>query len=188
MNIRTRTIMKKTICILMLLSMIIVFSSCTDRDRIEGLENFSSYESSFETTKYLFPCEDFIDRFEYIDGDYYYDYWSNISYSRDKSFAYFVYTPEVYQEAMDFTLDHMSFLDENTYEFNGYTFVQRDVTELVARPRNFPEWFWMMFYSEERGVIGFFGYYSAIHLIEIRPDEDFEGFIRHEFPEYDWDA
>ena len=99
-----------------------------------------------------------------------------------------MYTPEVYQEAMDFTLNNMSFLDENTYEFNGYTFVQQDVTELVTSPRNFPRWFWMMFYSEERGVIGFFGYYSPIHLIEIRADEDFEGFIRYEFPDYDWDA
>lgn len=188
MNIRTRTIMKKSICLLMLLSMIIVFSSCSGRDRKEGLEEYSSHNSSFETSTYLFPCEDFIDRFEYIDGDYYYDYWSNGGYSRDKSFAYFVYTPEVYQEAMDFTLDHMSFLDENTYEFNGYTFVQQDVSEFVPSPRIFPHWFWMMFYSEERGVIGFFGYYSAIHLIEIRPDEDFEGFIRYEFPEYDWDA
>ena len=186
MNIRIRTIMKKAICILMLLSMIIVFSSCSDR--IEGLENFSVHDSSVETSKYLFPCEDFIDRFEYTDGNYYYDYWSNIGYSRDKSFAYFVYTPEVYQEAMDFTLNNMSFLDENTYEFNGYTFVQQDVSEFVPSPRNFPEWFWMMFYSEERGVIGFFGYYSAIHLIEIRADEDFEGFIRYEFPDYDWDA
>ena len=166
--------------------MIILFSSCSDR--VEGLENFSAHNSSFETSTYLFPCEDFIDRFEYTDGNYYYDYWSKSGYSRDKSFAYFVYTPEVYQEAMDFTQDQMSFLDENTYEFNGYTFVQQDVTELVARPRDFPRWFWMMFYSEERNIIGFLGYYCQPARQEIRADEDFEGFIRYEFPEYDWDA
>ena len=179
--------MKKNIFILILLNVIILFSSCLDY-RIDGLENFSTYDSELETSKYLFPCEDFIDRFEYTEGNYYYDHWSNIGYNRDKSFAYFVYTPEVYQEAMDFTLNNMSFLDENTYEFNGYTFVQQDVTEFVASPRNFPHWFWMMFYSKERNIIGFLGYYCQPTEQKIRADEDFESFIRYEFSNYDWDT
>ena len=181
--------MKKAICILILLTVLMSFSSCSEY-RIEGLENFSSYDSTVETSKYLFPCDDFIDKFEYINGNYYYDYWYYVTYCREKSFAYFEYTPEIYQEVFTFTMDNMIFLENNKYEFNNYTFIQQDASVYYGEKNTpeFPYWFWMMFYSEERNIIGFLGYCYAPTQQKIRADEDFEGFIRYEFPDYDWDT
>ena len=181
--------MKKTVCILLSLFVILSLSSCSEHKyRTDGLKNYSPNDSDFELSKYLFPCENFIEKFEYVDGNYYNDCWDYVTYARDKSFAYFKYTSEVYQEVFIFTQNNMSFVEENTHEFNGYTFIQQDVTALIKKSPSFPHWFWMMFYSEERHVIGFLGYYHAVSQQKIRADEDFEGFIRYEFSNYDWDA
>lgn len=181
--------MRKILCLLLILLLVLSLPSCGGKYHTEGIENYATISNSFEVDKYLLPSEDFIRKFEYINADYWHDQKFLVY---EKSFAYFVYSPEVYQAAMKFTKDVMVFLSDISFEVNGYTFLQRDPSVLYSNtekyPVDFPEWFWMMFYSEERNVIGFLGYYCQPTEQKIRPDEDFEGFIRYEFPEYDWDA
>ena len=181
--------MEKILCLLLIVLFMLSLPSCRREYHTEGIENYATISNSYEVDKYLFPSENFISKFEYLEADYWH-YQKLIGY--EKSFAYFVYSPEVYQTAMKFTREEMVFLSDISFEVNGYTFLQRDSSVLYSDtekyPVEFPNWFWMMFYSEERNIIGFLGYYCQPARQEIRADEDFEGFIRYEFPDYDWDA
>lgn len=181
--------MKKILCLLLIVLFVPLLPSCGEEYHLEGIENYSTLADSYETNIYLFPSEDFIGKFEYSNAGYWHDQkW--LVY--EKSFAYFVYSPEIYQEVMQFTKDEMIFLPDVSFEVNGYTFLQQDASVHYSNtekyPVDFPTWFWMMFYSEERNVIGFLGYYQEPTKQKIRADEDFEGFIRYEFSNYDWDS
>ncbi|MCQ2423406.1 MAG: hypothetical protein MJ088_00695 [Clostridia bacterium] len=187
--------MKKAICFLLVCVLILSLSSCSSWTTLhaEGIENFHSVSNSCEVDWYLLPTEDtpsdatgdFIAKFPYIEANYWYDEYV---LTFEKSFAYFAYSPENYQKAMDFATEKMPFVTDVSYSFAGYTFLLRDMSAYyMGETSRFPSWFWMMFYSEERHVIGFFGYSCSPSDQAIRADEDFEGFVRNDFSYFDWD-
>ncbi len=183
--------MKKILIYVLILIMTLnMLTSCSSICIVEekGIENYNYYTSGVETTAYILPSKDFIIKYNYIDGDYYYYNKFTLSVCIDKAFLFFEYDVQTYEEALDFSKENMPLLNENTFEFNGYTFIQQDVSIHSSEEMSkFPEKFWMMFYSEERNIIGFFGYYQEADEQNIRADEDFEGFVKYEFPEYDWE-
>lgn len=179
--------MKKIICSFLILICLGAYTSCNNEYHADGIDNYATISGSFEIDKYLFPCEGFIEKFEYLEADYHHKQ-KILKY--EKSIAYFKYSPDVYDQALNFVNDEMTFLPDVTFDVNGYTFLQRDTSTLYSStdkyPVDFPTWFWMMFYSEERNVIGFIGYYGLPETQKIRVDEDFEGFLNYEFASYDW--
>ena len=70
------------------------------------------------------------------------------------------------------------------FSFMFISLTEHDKKYLVS----IPDWFWMMFYSKERNIIGFLAYSNIPMEQEVPADEDFEGFIRYEFSNYDWDT
>ena len=180
---RTITLFLSAAAILLLLS------SCAGTYRETGLENYSKYTSSLETSLYLFPCDDYIDKYPYEDGNY---YWVAVDSAlaiteSDKSFAYFVYTPEIYSEAYEYITSELK-LNDNVKEYNGYTFIEHNPEEPEESSLlKFPFRFWMMFYSESRSIIGFIGcHFSGNHPGE-KADGDFGKFLKTEFEMFDWE-
>ena len=181
--------MKKIVCCMIVLLTVLQLISCgfdTNTTYVVGLENINcGHYDDVELRKYLLPSEDYMTKFEYVQGDYF--YWGKI-FSLNKAFVYFEYTPENYEEALEYAQNNMSFLEGNSHEFNGYKFIQQDMSLHYSSVPKFPDWFWMMFYSKERNIIGFLAYSNIPMEQEVPADEDFEGFIRYEFSNYDWDT
>ena len=179
--------MHKALCWIQILIIVILVPACRSEYYADGIENYATVSNSYEIDRYLLPCKDFSEKFKYLEADYHHRQKMLVY---EKSIAYFKYSPEVFDEALQFSMSEMVLLSDVSWEVNGYTFLQRDASVLYPagfEPPSFPHWFWMMFYSEERGVIGFIGYYKSTRDQKIRADEDFERFLKHEFPSFDWD-
>ncbi len=131
------------------------------------------------------PSENYITLFSSTESDYYY-YSKMLSY--EKSFIYFRYDEEEYAKAFEYVLDNMTFLNDYTFSVDDYTFLLQNINarDPTMSPSDYPSWFWMMFYSKETGTIGFFGYHNLLSEEAVKPYEDFRGFLKAEFPFFEW--
>ena len=82
----------------------------------------------------------------------------------------------------------MFFLTDYSFDAYGYTFLLQDMHAKYndASISDYPNWFWMMFYSEEQCTIGFLGYYCQQGKQKVRPYEDFSSFLKEEFDCFEW--
>lgn len=184
--------MRKQISVMMSILLICVFflASCGEL-HMSGIGSYYDMINNnlVETTTFLLPDPGFIDRFEYVDVEYLYDETHPSAALLEKSIIVFHYSPEVYMEVIEYVNHSVTVLPDVSYEFGGYTFLERDAATIYSFDHansEFPSHFWMVFYSEENHVVGFLGYYQMESKQHIHPDEDFEGFIRYEFSSMDW--
>ena len=172
---------------LFLLLLLCSISSCSNDVHKRGLENYNVANSEISLSRYLFPIEDYIERFEYKYGNYYYDNVDFLSSKEvDKDFAYFVYTPDIFSEAYDFTMSEFCLIEDSIKEYNGYTFIEH-LPYADCEKSEYPDKFWMVFYSKDRSVIGFISFYRNSGYKGIGADVDFETFLKTEYDMYNWD-
>ncbi len=176
--------------------LIFAFCSCTSKHgiftyyaHVEGLENYHTASGSFETDLFLFPYENYVEVFSYIDSGYMCEIDDDLlNDSLEKSFAWFRYTEEIYEAAFSDIFEKVSFQDKQ-FNIGKNTFFLRDMTSYYAAPApTFPEWFWMVFFNEDEKIVGFLGYYAPLEKQTYPADGNFEDFIRNEFDCFDWET
>lgn len=160
----------------------------TDK-QVSGLEEYSPADCSLSLSAYLFPCEDFPEKFSYLAGDYQYFYDGRISGSNAVALSYLKYAPEMYEEAKTFCLQQFSATDEHRFVLKGYTFIEhlwrtkKNAQEKWVTTCGFPDHFSMFAYNDESRVLLFLGYYNGETGSPL-PEEDFEAFYNTWFARY----
>ena len=178
--------MRKFILIVMILVVVCSMVSC-DRDKTnnttteispiskktyaniyktDGIQNFNKYDGPSEINVDILPSDDFIEKFEYIDAQYFYrecyDGWWD-ALADEKSVVVFRYDENNYNAAKEFCLNEMNLSDTYTLEYNGYVFKENIATAIrysvysVDDVHSFPRRFNMFAYNDELNTLVFFG-------------------------------
>lgn len=149
--------MKKALCILLCLAFLFLFCSCHQTIKFDGLDEFSPADSEYSLCQRLLPSESFIDDFDYIDGDYeyrdYYEYYMPF-YAREHALMYLIYDESNYLLAKEYMLENIALSSINVFSYNGYQFYEN-----LNSPANvdFPYWFNMIAYNDEKCTLMFLG-------------------------------
>ncbi len=158
--------MKKIFATILCLLCCFSFTSCGYQ--VEGLKNYNQGNNSVSIDKYL-PSKTFLEDYTYIAGDYYM-YEPEVIGSENKphkSLMYLHYDEAEYVEAKTFLLENMVLSQENTFSYNGYTFMQ-EYNDDAEIDNAFPgeNWggkyieFWMAGYHDDRNMLVFMGIYG----------------------------
>ena len=142
------------------------------KTQISGIENYAPADSTLSLSKYLYPSEDFLSRFEYTDGDYHYYYNGIMLDGYAVAFSVLRYCPDQYETAKQFCFQQFTDTDEHQYQVGDYFFIEHlcydnknDEGEYVVSCL-YPEMFNMFAYNDSIHTLVFIGYYE--------PNSDFE--------------
>ena len=190
---------KKAVILIVLCVLALNLTSCVYTINEKGLENFSPALSSIGITSNLFPCDDFISKYNYSDGDFEYQQKANGSLDKTSEYAiaWFKYEADVYKQALEYSLETLDINNKNTKEYNGYTFVEyfepghnTDDNPEISSWWRYPDMFFMIFYSEERNIIGFISYkaqnFKSDEEKEYSADKDFGRFLEKVYSSFNW--
>jgi hypothetical protein len=175
--------------------------SCVYKINETGLDNYKPALSTDGITSELLPCDDFIQKYEYLDGDFEYQEKANggLDLTSEFAIAWFKYKTDVYKQALEYSLATLDINNKNTKEYNGYTFVEyfesghnTDKNPNISSWWRYPNKFFMIFYSEERGIIGFISYkaqnFKSDEEKSYSADKDFDVFLKKVYSNYDWES
>ena len=162
----------KKIVLLMLLVCCLTMSSCANfyYPDERGLESFSPNQSEFDLCHRLIP-DQFIDKFDYIDGNYYNAVDSTfftVGY-REKTLVYLQYAEQNYYDAKLYAIQDLILSEEPIEEYNGYTFflnksLLKEFDSHHLDGSNYPHKFIMFAYNDEKMTLVFFGFYVSMEL------------------------
>lgn len=190
---------KKAVILIVFFVIVSNLSMCNYTIYEKGLDNFSPALSSEGITSNLFPCDDFISKYNYSDGDFEYQEKANGSLDKTSEYAiaWFKYEADVYKQALEYSLETLDINNKNTKEYNGYTFVEyfepghnTDDNPDISSWWRYPDKFFMIFYSEERNIIGFISYnaqnFKSDEEKEYSADKDFGRFLEKVYSSFNW--
>lgn len=180
----------------MLLVLAFSLTACASQE-INGIENFDIHDCSVELSYYLFPSEDFVTRFEYEDGDYWFYESDNWGWGYAKTFAYLRYSPNHYWEAKQYCMENFALSDVHQYEHNEYHFAEHICHTLKGADReyipgsDYPRHFNMFAFNDQNHTLIFLGYYCGNPDNPERQlaEQDFSAFLKQVYSVYfDFDA
>lgn len=160
----------------------------TRKTEISGIENYHPSTCSLGLTGNLYPGEDFLSRFAYAEGEYYYNY------DRGDAVAFSIlkYSPEQYEAAKEYCLQQFTLTDEHQYQVGGYEFAEH----LCYTSENengqwlpackYPKHFNMYGYHDQECSLVFLGYYNSEkdHPDKVLAESDFAAFLTNVYSEY----
>lgn len=180
----------------LLLLACLLLTGCTPI-RVDGLQDYSKEDSSFSITKHLFPSDDFLIDYPYLDGDYHYYGKVDLGPGYDKAFAYLAYDPETYAEAKEHCLNQFNLAKDVIYACDNISFLEHlwytikdDSGEWVIINK-FPRQFNMLGYDDASCTLYFIGYFNGDSKSAERTlaEENFKEFLKSAYGEYyDFDA
>ena len=185
--------MKKIVAYVMCIIMTYLLAGCSENKSVSGLENFSIHMATMRTGWYLLPSEDFLEKYEYIEGDYYWELKEDgfLVNCRDSSFIWLRYSKENYDKAKKYTTDTISVAENDRFIYNGYSFFRNLKVEQEEKGV-FPFWYTGVGYNDEKCILLFMGLFVTGNQEElaasIYESGNWEGFIKEFYPEYDFDA
>ena len=90
--------MKKAVCSLLALVIVLMCSGCDQSYEVTGLDRFNENVCSMGTCDRLMPSgADFISNHPYENGNFY--YWTDGNYSKAKAFVWLQYPEDIYPDA-----------------------------------------------------------------------------------------
>jgi hypothetical protein len=142
-----------------------------DSDPGLGLENFSATTVGSGTRSNIIP-ENFIENYDYEDGNYYFSEQGYIDQKKhiEKTLIYIQYDSETYLEAKAHSLENLILAEESIGEYNGYQFfinktsVKSGLTYLDGK--HFPKKFLSFAYNDEANTLVFIGFYVVYPEVE----------------------
>lgn len=191
-----RSYKKTSMLLIILLILSLILSGCKYEVYKEGIENFDVNDSNISLNSCILPSDDFIENFDYTNGEYYYndvnEHWLYVA-NCEQSIVILNYKTDVYEQAKAYCLDTMELSETNQFDYNGYTFTENiglakawDDLEDGVNTR-YPHHFNMFAYNDEEQCLVFMGFYSSpdnkddnIYLAQT----DWEEFLRTYFYEY----
>lgn len=187
---------KSFLCMTIIIAMCLLLSACKYEVYIEGVENFSVSDSNISLNLCILPSDDFIDKFEYTKGEYYYndvnEHWLYVA-NCEQSIVILNYEEDIYEQAKTYCLENMVLSEINQFDYKGYTFTENiglaeawgDIEDGLNT--KYPYRFNMFAYDDEQQCLVFMGFYSSPD----RKDEnvtlaetDWEAFIDIYFSQY----
>ena len=158
----------------------------------EGLSNYEQY-SSMGTLDFLPNQEKIWEKYPYVEGDFYYYQDSLIkSNGKEVGILYVIFDESVYEEAKQFSLEHIEISDDKSYLYNGYRFFV-DVKTYNYHHSNIsqPEFLQMTAFNDEKNVILFLGFYiwgnsDGTQTLQMLAEGDIRPFLKEYFPMYDF--
>lgn len=190
--------MKQSLALLLLLVVIFCCFSCGVYEKT-GIYNYDKGNSNFSLSTELLPSDDFLEKFSYVEGNYYYVDRGGYSFTfkDEQEIMYFVYEEDVYESVKNFTLENVLLSKENRYSYNGYEFIE-NICRLEGRDPNivnsqYPYSFNMIGFNDKKHVIVFMGFYMPKNLVtpeieQLLTFEDMGAFLKEYFSFYDFDA
>ena len=190
--------MRKILSLVMLLfSILFTLISCTEPTEKRGISNYHIANSESSLSLRLLPSDDFLEKFDYVDGDYYYiSRETIISLGDEQEIMYLVYEEDIYDDAKDFVFQRLLLSKEHRYSYNGYEFIE-NIGQLEGRDPNvvndrFPYWFNMVAFNDEKQTIVFLGFNMPEKLLtaeieQLLTFEDMGAFLKKYFSFYDFD-
>lgn len=156
---------------------------------VSGLENFNTETCSVGLTGNLFPDNNFLNSYQYIDGDYEYQYedcWDGSGYSA--VFACMHYSESEYEAAKKYCLDRFQICEDHQYVYGGFEWAEHlHYTVKNAEGERsigcvFPRRFNLFAYNDQNCTLLFLGYYNANSTETSTFENDFDYFIESVFP------
>lgn len=189
------------ICTAFLFAISFSFVGCSEKIYEEGLENFSTAQSSNSYCKYVLPTETFLEDYAYIDGDWYY-YWSDdflFINERDCGLMWLQYDEVIYESVKEVAFSAFSLSDEKIISINGYDFYQNlSYNQKKGYGNRFPEDCFVAFNEWKKIFVSFFLYVqddeeellNSIITTDIDnlTEEEWSAYLTEFFPFYDFSA
>ena len=194
--------MRKTLISLIIL-ISLISGSCSSNLVVDlrGIEQYDPTNSSMSISQYLLPCKDFLKKYPYITGDYFYiDTGAFARRTIEQELMYLNYKDDIYDEVKNISLTSFPLSLTHQYFYNGYVFYEslllpKLYNELDAdgESRSFPNHFNMISYNGEKKVLVFIGFYLYKGDMSERDKElltfsDMGAFLKEYFSFYDFDA
>ena len=151
----------KKLLIVIFIMVCLFLNSCgfDDTYKISGLENYHPANSEAGTSDGIMP-DDFLNKFDYISGDYHFIEENAFSLGKpylDRSILYLSYDSTVYSDAKQYAMDHMKLSDNIVEEYNGYVFYDNYVDDDFS----FPEEFKRFAYNDTNNTLVFIGFFES---------------------------
>ncbi len=157
--------MKKALFLWVLIAAIFLLSACDPVD-ISGLENYDPANCSVSLSHFLFPGEDFLDKFEYTCGTYeYHD--PDTPDGSVTAIAALEYSPDVYEQAKSYCLEQFILCESHQYIVGEYSFCEQLCHKIKTDDGTlsvgcaFPKHFNMFAYNDRTLTLVFLGFYNA---------------------------
>lgn len=173
----------KKFLIFALLFLVVFLLSCgpysIELHSVSGIDNFSIDNSSVGLTIYFLP-KDFMELFPYIDGDY--DYREELvsGFGYETALLYMVYDETTYYKAKDYALKNLKTVDNSEEEYEGYTFLMRDLGETALKGSRV-----YLAYSDEDQTLLVLGTHRT--RVSDYKDNSLKEYIEINFPFYDFE-
>lgn len=183
-----------------------LFSSCDSFKlkggvSLRGIEKYHPANSSLGISEHLLPSEDFIEKYSYIEGDYYYiDTGLFSGHPQESELMYLHYEDKGYEEVKQFSLESYPLSSIHRYSYNDYEFFETlllpkdyDCLNSEGENKEFPYRFNMISYNDTKKTIVFIGFCIDTASInkedkELLTFSDMGAFLKEYFSFYDFDA
>ena len=187
--------MKKIISLLVLVLFLFCLASCNVVEYY-GIENYSEYNSEYSLSRNLLPSSDYLQKFNYVAGDY--EYIDTGLTKREHEIMYLVYEDNIYNNAKTFVFENMVLSKTNHFLYNQYEFYENIGRkefhydhEMINE--EFPYRFNMIGFNDEKNTIIFMSLRISQDDIsdkdkQILTFEDMNAFLKEYFSFYDFDA
>ena len=169
------------------------------------IEEYSPYSCSTSGLCHILPYEDlskpeqaydFIEQFDYIEAKY--AHYCQDAFFKDwrcRSIMPFTYSAEVYEEAKQYAMDNFVLSKEHCFSYNGYVFVENithastthDGLDENGENKEFPRWFNMFAYNDEKKTLVFLGFYYSDEVTTLT-NENIGDFLKEYYYIYDFDT
>lgn len=148
--------MKRIVIFLTALFLVASLCGCSMVE-VDGIENFSSMESSLELNYNLFPGnEEFLTSYPYISAIYKYNQNDTVKSTKAKSFVKLTYSESVYETAKEHCIMSFQFA-ERQYLHDGFLFMERIYDEIFS----YPESMCIFAYNDAAHQLMFFRYLNT---------------------------
>ena len=136
---------------------------------LHGLKEYNPNNSSVSLSKKLLPNEQFVDLFEYENGDYFY-FDSGLElfpeHALERELLYLQYSEQAYINAKEYTINNIDISKKNHFSYNGYEFFENieyanynEIVDNDGENKYFPQEFNMYAYNDEKRTLVFLGFY-----------------------------
>ncbi len=185
--------MKRLISIILIMLCSMVLVGCyqdLERDSLdEYILNINQNKIGYSNVEidhpdYFLPSATFIQDYDYVDGKYYWReddplrglFTTNVD--PEISFLCLQYDKTTYYNAKEFMLKEIEPYNNKFYEYKNYVFYENS-NFINLHYRNFPEWFTMACYNDEKYTLIYIGFNSStlagLSCLDKKYLENFEG-------------
>lgn len=169
---------------------------CSEKFYKEGLENFTTADSSNSYCRYILPTETFLEDYAYVDGDWY--YYNKVEHvflnERDCGLMWLQYDETTYASVKEVVFSNFSLSEEKFVSINGYDFYQN--FSYTAHDDGFPEDCFVAFNDGKKIFVSFFLYVNEdeetlLHSIvttdiDNLTEAEWNAYLTEFFPFYDF--